>query len=207
MRDGTRTVGAHSCAPATLRITVDPRPSRFCPKLRAHSRAPLRGCEEIGLSDIAGVTCHCIFFVEWEIHVQVTALDRPLPPGEGRGEGLPATSVSSISSHPIRMTVDPHVTCQRIFFVEWEIHVQVAPLDRPLPPGEGWGEGLPATYDKSISSHPLRITVDPRPSRFHRELRAHSRAPLRAKIIAPRFKASVLVNRPHVSPRWEGVWR
>jgi len=34
------------------------------------------------------VTCQCIFFVEWEIHVQVTPLDRPLPPGEGRGEVL-----------------------------------------------------------------------------------------------------------------------
>src|SRR6266446_10363692 len=31
---------------------------------------------------------------------QVTLLDRPLPPGEGRGEGLPATSDRSISSHP-----------------------------------------------------------------------------------------------------------
>src|SRR5258708_5613353 len=29
---------------------------------------------------------------------------------------------------------------------------QVTPLDRPLPPGEGWGEGLPATSDSSISS-------------------------------------------------------
>src|SRR5258708_34986931 len=43
-----------------------------------------------------------------------------------------------------------------MFFVEWEIHVQVAPLDRPLPPGEGWGEGLPATSVGSISSHRLR---------------------------------------------------
>src|SRR5258708_5331432 len=74
----------------------------------------LRGCEEIDLSDIAGnpsprpsprgrgrargVTCQCIFFVEWEIHVKFRALDRPLPPGEGWGEGPPATSVSSISS-------------------------------------------------------------------------------------------------------------
>src|SRR5258708_2761477 len=79
----------------------------------------LRGCEEIDLSDITGnpsprpspggrgravsVTCQCIFFVEWEIHVQVTPLDRPLPPGEGWGEGLPATSVSPISSHPLRV--------------------------------------------------------------------------------------------------------
>src|SRR5260221_11565304 len=47
------------------------------------------------------------------------------------------------------------VTCQCIFFVEWEIHVQVTPLNRPLPPGEGWGEGLPATSDSPISSHPL----------------------------------------------------
>ena len=49
------------------------------------------------------------------------------------------------------------MTCQCIFFVEWEIHVQVTPLDRPLPPGERWGEGLPATSVSSISSHPLRI--------------------------------------------------
>src|SRR5229473_5935901 len=48
------------------------------------------------------------------------------------------------------------VTCQCIFFVEWEIHVQVTPLDRPLPPGEGWGEGPPATSDSSISSQPLK---------------------------------------------------
>src|SRR5258708_16580275 len=77
------------------------------------------GCEEIDLSDIGcnpsprpspggrgravSVTCQCIFFVEWEIHVQVTPLDRPLPPGEGRGEGLPATSASPISSHPLRL--------------------------------------------------------------------------------------------------------
>src|SRR5258708_6835816 len=74
------------------------------------------GCEEIDLSDVAGnpsprpsprgrgravsVTCQCIFFVEWENHVQVTPLNRPLPPGEGWGEGLPATSVRSSSSHP-----------------------------------------------------------------------------------------------------------
>ncbi len=32
--------------------------------------------------------------------------------------------------------------------------MQVTPLNRPLPPGEGWGEG-PATSDSSISSHPL----------------------------------------------------
>src|SRR5258708_36429132 len=28
---------------------------------------------------------------------------------------------------------------------------QVTTLDRPLPPGEGWGEGLPATPESSIS--------------------------------------------------------
>src|SRR5258708_13058942 len=92
----------------------------------------LRGCEEIDLSDIAGnpsprpsprgrgravsVTCQCIFFVEWE---------------------------------------NQGVTCQCVFFVEWKIHVQVTPLDRPLPAGEGWGEGLPSTSVSSISSHPL----------------------------------------------------
>src|SRR5258708_23401288 len=43
----------------------------------------------------------CIFFVEWEIQMQVTPLDRPLRAGEGWGEGLPATSVSSISSQPL----------------------------------------------------------------------------------------------------------
>ena len=31
------------------------------------------------------------------------------------------------------------------------------PLNRPLPPGEGRGEGLPATSDGSISSHPLSV--------------------------------------------------
>src|SRR5258708_16594507 len=56
-------------------------------------QSTLRGFEEIDLSDIAGnpsprpsprgrgravsVTCQCIFFVEWEVHVQVTPLDRP----------------------------------------------------------------------------------------------------------------------------------
>src|SRR6266446_3018143 len=56
------------------------------------------------------------------------------------------------------------VTCQCIFFVEWEIHVQVAPLDRPLPPGEGWGEGLATTSASSISSQPLSGGI-PGPSR------------------------------------------
>src|SRR5258708_45483 len=56
-----------------------------------------------GRGRAVSVTCQCIFFVEWEIHVQVTPLDRPLPPGEGWGEGLPATSVSPISSHPLRL--------------------------------------------------------------------------------------------------------
>src|SRR5258708_38478844 len=32
---------------------------------------------------------------------------------------------------------------------------QVTPLDRPLPPGEGWGEGLPATPESLVSSQPL----------------------------------------------------
>src|SRR5258708_4407946 len=36
-----------------------------------------------------------------KLHDQVTRLDRPLPPGEGRGEGLPALADSSISSHPL----------------------------------------------------------------------------------------------------------
>src|SRR5258708_30814445 len=40
-----------------------------------------------------------------------------------------------------------------------ELHVQVTPLDRPLPPGEGWGEGLPATSVRSISSHPLMARI------------------------------------------------
>src|SRR5258708_38974306 len=47
-----------------------------------------------------------MFFVGGERHGQVTPLDRPLPLGEGRGEGLPATSVSSISSHPLRVTLN-----------------------------------------------------------------------------------------------------
>src|SRR5258708_36939659 len=54
---------------------------------RERLRYTLRGCEEIDLSDIAGnpsprpsprgrgrpvsVTCQCIFFVAWVIHVQV----------------------------------------------------------------------------------------------------------------------------------------
>src|SRR5258707_1098351 len=37
------------------------------------------------------------------------------------------------------------------------MHVQVTPLDRPLPPGEGRGEGLPTMSDSSISSHPRRV--------------------------------------------------
>src|SRR5260370_2760592 len=78
----------------------------------------VRGCEEIALSDIAG-----------------NPSPRPSPRGRGR-------SVS--------------VTCQCIFFVEWENHVQVTPLNRPLSPGEGWGEGLSATSDSSTSSQPLR---------------------------------------------------
>src|SRR5258708_38664060 len=54
-----------------------------------------------GRGRAVSVTCQCIFFVEGQIHVQVTPLDRPLPAGEGWGEGLPATSVSSISSQPL----------------------------------------------------------------------------------------------------------
>src|SRR5258708_24516016 len=123
------------------------------------------GCEEIDLSDVAGnpsprpsprgrgravsVTCQCIFFVEWENHVQVTPLNRPLPPGEGWGEGLPATSVRSISSHPLSEGwVGPRGAKDLCADRE------VAPLNRPLPPGEGWGEGLPATSVRSSSSHP-----------------------------------------------------
>src|SRR6266446_88983 len=30
------------------------------------------------------------------------------------------------------------------------LHGQLTPPDRPLPRGEGWGEGLPATSDSSI---------------------------------------------------------
>src|SRR5260370_24402223 len=62
-----------------------------------------------GRGRAVSVTCQCIFFVEWENHVQVTPLDRPLPPGEGRGEGLPATSVNSISSHPLSVAVGHRV--------------------------------------------------------------------------------------------------
>src|SRR5258708_29796528 len=45
------------------------------------------------------------------MHVQVTPLHRPLPPGEGRGEGLPARSDSSISSHSLRAT--PNASAMR----------------------------------------------------------------------------------------------
>src|SRR5258708_27782594 len=79
----------------------------------------LRGCEEIDLSDIAG-----------------NPSPRPSPRGRGR-------AVS--------------VTCQCIFFVERENHVQVTPLDRPLPPGEGWGE-------RDLSVHLLRCVGDTRAS-------------------------------------------
>src|SRR5258708_35474653 len=81
----------------------------------------LRGCEEIDLSHIAG-----------------NPSPRPSPRGRGR-------AVS--------------VTCQCIFFVEGEIDAQVTPLDRPLPAGEGWGEGLPAPAMRSICSQPLRGSV------------------------------------------------
>src|SRR5258708_28121838 len=79
---------------------------------------PLRGCEEIELSDVdgspsphpspggrgrlSGVTCTCISHSTKKMHGQVTLTARPLPRGEGRGEGLPAMSDRAISSHPLR---------------------------------------------------------------------------------------------------------
>jgi hypothetical protein len=36
-----------------------------------------------------------------------------------------------------------------------KMHKQAAPLDRPLPPGEGRGEGSPPTSDLFIASQPL----------------------------------------------------
>ncbi len=47
-----------------------------------------------------------------EMHVQVTPLSRPLPPGEGRGEGLPEISGRSISRYRdliLRSHLFPHL--------------------------------------------------------------------------------------------------
>src|SRR6266446_645781 len=117
-------------------------------------------CEEIDLSDIAGnpsprpsprgrgravsVTCQCIFFVEWEIDAQVTPLDRPLPPGEGRGEGLPATSVSSISSHPL----------SEGRAVGWELRVNSIPSPLPLPRRGNTGGGSTTARSPALGRTP-----------------------------------------------------
>src|SRR5258708_4345287 len=69
------------------------------------------------------------------------------------------------------------VTCQCIFFVEWEIHVQVTPLNRPLPPGEGWGEGLPATSDSFDFFTPSEGYAARRYERVARNPRIRSRNP------------------------------
>ena len=62
----------------------------------------------------------------------------------------PWRSERTAEAQPTSTSINEELTwtSQCIFFVEWEIHVQVTPLDRPLPPGEGWGEGLPATSVK-----------------------------------------------------------
>src|SRR5258708_1341244 len=58
---------------------------------------------------------------------------------------------------------------QRAVHSAKKMHGQVTPPDRPLPPGEGWGEGLPATSESSISSRPLsdgcRLSAHPLGSR------------------------------------------
>ena len=51
---------------------------------------------------------------------------------------------------------DRTIRSQRAVCSAKEMHVQVTPLHRPLPPGEGRGEGLAATSDSSISSRPLK---------------------------------------------------
>ncbi len=47
------------------------------------------------------VTCTCISHSTKKMHGQVTLIARPLPRGEGRGEGSPVMSDRSISSQPL----------------------------------------------------------------------------------------------------------
>src|SRR5258708_3522322 len=129
----------------------------------------LRECEEIDLSDIAGdssprpsprgkgravsVTCQCIFFVEWENHVQVTPLNRPLPPGEGWGEGLPPTSGSSTSSQPMRTRAARQ-------FVTWlALALLAAPLSAQEPPARAAVEMVVRRFYSAYTSGDLEGLV------------------------------------------------
>ena len=76
---------------------------------------------------------------------QVTPLDRPLPPGEGRGEGLLLPDML----HTLALLRVVHYELRSEGHSSFAVSDsakkmpgQVTPLDRPLPPGEGRGEGL-----------------------------------------------------------------
>src|SRR5713226_1852934 len=76
------------------------------------------------------------------------------------GETLGSVAVSNIRALYGR-PADRAIRSQSAVRSAKEMHVQVTPLHRPLPPGEGRGEGLPATSDSSISSHPSDGEVHP----------------------------------------------
>src|SRR5258708_31617185 len=107
--------------PVILASTYNSR--RFDPSLPPNRRPTLRGCEEIELTDVdgspsphpspagrgrsSGVTCTCISYSTKKMHGQVTLTARPLPRRAGRGEGVPAASDSTTSSHPLRVKPTP----------------------------------------------------------------------------------------------------